>query len=228
MTSIVWTLLKKDLIRDSKQPWVLIVFMIIPVLTAVLMALVFAPNTDIQKNITIHVALLDRDDDFLSGVLRWISNQGDATQNLRLHLVDTEEAGIKLVEKRKVSAFVMLPEHLTADLLDGNTTTLTLYKNPAQTILPTIVEEGLNVLCVGVDRALKLLQPEMKLIRAMADRDRMPDPLEAASVASTSVKRLQTVEPYLFPPLIQFVTVKASDYTFLLPQTQDAPEDPNA
>jgi hypothetical protein len=227
MTFNIWTLLKKDLIRDSKQPWVLIIFMIIPVLTAVLMALVFAPNTDIQKSVTIHLALLDRDDDFLSGMLRSISNQGDATQNLRLHMVETEEAGIRLLEKRKVSALVILPEHLTTDLLDGKTTALTLYKNPAQTILPTIVEEGLNVLCIGVDRALKLLQPEIKLIRAMADRDRMPDPLEVANVASTSVKRLQTVEPYLFPPLIQFETLKASDYMSRLPQAEDAPEDPN-
>jgi hypothetical protein len=201
--------------------------MIIPVLTAVIMSLVFAPQGDIQKNITIHLALLDRDDDFLSGVLRSISNQGEATQNLRLHLVDTEEAGIKLVERRKVSAFVVLPERLTIDLLDGNTTALTLYKNPAQTILPTIVEEGLNVLCIAVDRALKLLQPEMKLIRDMVDRDRMPDPLEVANVASTSVKRLKTMEPYLFPPLIQFETVEASNYIADVNLVPAAPEDPN-
>jgi hypothetical protein len=201
--------------------------MIIPVLTAVIMSLVFAPQGDIQKNITIHLALLDRDDDFLSGVLRSISNQGEATQNLRLHLVDTEEAGIKLVERRKVSAFVVLPERLTIDLLDGNTTALTLYKNPAQTILPTIVEEGLNVLCIAVDRALKLLQPEMKLIRDMVDRDRIPDPLEVANVASTSVKRLKTMEPYLFPPLIQFETVEASNYIADVNLVPAAPEDPN-
>ena len=60
---------------------------------------------------------------------------------------------------------MMLPENLTVDLLDGNATTLALYKNPAQTILPSIVEEGLNLLCVGVDQALKLLTPEMNLIR---------------------------------------------------------------
>jgi ABC-type Na+ efflux pump permease subunit len=220
----IWTLVKKDLLRDSKQPWVLIVFMIIPVLTAVMMSLVFAPQADIQKNITIDLALLDRDDDFLSGMLRSVASQGDATQNLRLHLVDTEEAGIKLVEKRKVSAFVVLPEDLTVDLLDGNNTSLTLYKNPAETILPTIVEEGLNVLCIGVDQALKLLQPEMKIIRTMIDRDRMPDAFEAAKVASSSVNRLRTVEPYLFPPLIQFETVKASDYV----QGLDRVEDPNS
>ena len=222
------TLLKKDLLRDSKQPWVLIIFMIIPVITAVIMSLVFAPQGDMQKNIKIDLALLDRDDDFLSGMLRSISNQGDAAENLRLHWVDTEEAGIKLVERRKVSAFVVLPEDLTVDLLDGNATTLTLYKNPAQTILPVIVEEGLNLLCILLSQAVDLLKPEMKIIRTWVDREEMPNPIEAAKVASSSIERLRTVEPYLFPPLIQFETVKASDYVAGLVQAQQAPEDPNS
>ena len=228
MTSNVWTLVKKDLLRDSKQPWVLIIFMIIPVITAVIMSLVFAPQGDIQKNIKIDLALLDRDDDFLSGMLRSISNQGEAAENLRLHWVDTEEAGIKLVERRKVSAFVVLPEDLTVDLLDGNATTLTLYKNPAQTILPVIVEEGLNLLCILLSQAVDLLKPEMKTIRALVDRDRMPDPFEVAEVASSSIKRLRTVEPYLFPPLIQFETVKASMYVQSMGQMQETAKDPNS
>lgn len=227
MNNVV-TLLKKDLLRDSKQPWVLIIFMIIPVLTAVIMSLVFAPQEDLQKNIKIDLALLDRDDDFLSGMLRSISNQGDAGENLRLHWVDTEEAGIKLIEKRKVSAFVVLPEDLTVDLLDGNATTLTLYKNPAEAILPVVVEEGLNLLCIFLSQAVDLLKPEMKIVRTWVEREEMPDPFEAARVASGSIERLRTVEPYLFPPLIQFKTVKASEYVANMGQVQTRPEDPNS
>ena len=170
---------------------------------------------------------LDRDDDFLSGVLRSISNQGNAAENLQLHFVDTEEAGIRLVEKRKASAFVVLPENLTDDLLEGTATSIALYKNPAETILPKIVEEGLNIVCIGVSQALSLLQPEIKSIRKMFDQDRMPEPIEVASVASSSVQRLRTVEPYLFPPLIQFETINASDYVQSTNQNQEKIEDPN-
>ena len=198
--------------RDAKHPWGLAVFMIIPVMTAVIMSLVFSPQGDIQRNVTIDIAILDRDDDLLSGMLRSISNQGNAAENLRLHFVDTEEAGIRLVEKRKASAFVVLPENLTVDLLDGTNTSISLYKNPAEAILPTIVEEGLNIVCIGVSQALNLLQPEIKSIRKMVHQDKMPEPVEVASVASNSVERLKTIEPYLFPPLIQFETINASDY----------------
>jgi len=223
----IWKLVKKDLLRDAKHPWGLIVFMIIPVMTAVIMSLVFSPQNDIQKNITIHVAILDRDDDLLSGMLRSISNQGNAAENLQLHFVDTEKAGIRLVEKRKASAFVVLPENLTVDLLEGTATSITLYKNPAEAILPKIVEEGLNIVCIGVSQALNLLQPEIKSIRKMFDQDRMPEPIEVASVASSSVQRLRTVEPYLLPPLIQFETINASDYVQSASQDQENTEDPN-
>lgn len=220
--------MKKDLLRDARHPWGLVVFMVIPVLTAVIVSLVFSPQADIQKNVRIDLAVLDRDDDFLSRTLRSMSGQGQAAQNLQLHFVDTQEEGIRLVERRKVSAFVVLPENLTTDLLDRTATSLTLYKNPAQAILPKIVEEGLLIVCSGVSQALNLVQPELKAIRDMIERETMPDPLEVGQVASKSVERLRTVEPYLFPPLIQFETIDASEYVPSTGAGAEKMEDPNS
>ena len=222
------TLVKKDLVRDARHPWGLIVFMIIPVLTAGIMSLVFSPRGDIQKNVTIRVALLDRDDDFLSHALRSIVGQGQAAENLQLQFVESEQEGIELVEKRKISAFVMLPENLTANLLDNVPTSLTLYKNPAEAILPRIVEEGLLVVCVGASQGLNLLQPQVKAIRDMVDRDEMPGSLEVAAIASSSVERLRTVEPYLFPPLVQFKTIDASKYVPTTNADEKSAEEPNS
>ena len=90
------------------------------------------------------------------------------------------------------------------------------------------MDEGFNVVCIGVSQLLHLVQPEMKTVRAMMDRDHMPDPVEVAEVASSSVKRLRTVEPYLFPPLIQFETMKASEYVSSTDQDQVPVEDPDS
>jgi hypothetical protein len=163
----------------------------------------------------------------MSRALRSLSSQGDAAQNLRLHFVDTEAEGIRLLEKRKVSALVVLPEDLTTDLLDGITTSLTLYKNPAQTILPLVVDEGLKIVCIGVSEALHLMQPELKAIRDMMDQDHMPNPLDVGKVASSSMERLRTVEPYLFPPLIQFESIKASEYVPTVDPNQAPVKAPN-
>jgi hypothetical protein len=224
----IWTLLWKDLRRDARHPWGLILYMIIPVLTAVLMSLVFSPRRDIQENVVIDLAVLDRDDDFLSSVLRSVTGQGQAGKNLRLHHVESEQEGIELVERRKVSAFLVLPENLTVDLLDGIPTNLILYKNPAEAILPTIVEEGLRVICIGVSEALHLLQPQLKAIRDMIEADRMPEALQVAAVGSSSIERMKMVEPYLFPPLVQYKTVDASEYVPGADPNETAVENPNS
>jgi hypothetical protein len=206
------TLLKKDLLRDSRHPWGILILMLMPVLTAVLISMVFSPQSDIRKNVVIRVAVLDRDDDLLSGLIRSISNQGDAAENIQLHFVETVDEGIRLLEKRKVSALVVLPEDLTVDLLKGEAMEIALYKNPAETVLPVIVEEGLEIVCIGVSQALGMLGGQIKTIREMLEADEMPEAFAVAEVASDSVKRLRQMEPYLFPPLIQFETVDGGEY----------------
>jgi hypothetical protein len=216
-------LLKKDLLRDSRHPWGIVILMLMPVLTAVLISMVFSPQSDIRKNVVIRVAVLDRDDDLLSGLIRSMSNQGDATENIQLHFVETVDEGIRLLEKRKVSALVVLPEDLTVDLLKGEAMEIALYKNPAETVLPVIVEEGLEIVCIGVSQALGMLGGEITTIREMLEADEMPEAVAVAEVASDSVKRLRQVEPYLFPPLVQFETVDGGEYL----AARASVEDPN-
>ncbi len=211
------SLIKKDLQRDARHPWGLVIFMLLPVMTALIMSLVFAPKNDLQKNVRVRIALLDYDDDFLGGLMRSMSQQGRLGDNLDLQFVDTEAQGLKLVEKRRVSAFVILPKDLTEDILDLKAASLTLYKNPAEAILPTIVEEAINTLCIGISQAVVLLETEIKSIRDMADLDEIPNPLLVGMVAAQSTQRLKKVEPYFLPPLVQFNSVNASDYQPMAP-----------
>jgi hypothetical protein len=215
------SLIKKDLQRDARHPWGLIIFMFIPVMTALLMSLVFSPKNDLQDNVHVRIALLDFDDDFLGKMMRSMSRQGQLGENLQLDFVDTEAQGLKLVEKRKVSAFVILPKNLTQNVLDHKATSLTLYKNPAEAILPTIVEEALNTLCIGISEAVVLLESEINSIRKMADWDHVPNPFLVGLVATQSTQRLKTVEPYFLPPLVQFNSIKASDYQSMAPTEPD-------
>ncbi len=215
------TLVKKDLQRDARHPWGLIIFMFIPVMTALLMSLVFSPKEGAQKNVCVRIALLDFDDDFLGKMMRSISQQGQLGDNLQLQFVETETQGLKLVKKRKVSAFVVLPENLTQNILDHKATQLTLYKNPAEAILPEIVDEALNTLCIGISHAVVLLESEIESIRNMADWDHVPNPFLVGLVATQSTQRLKTVEPYFLPPLVQFDSIPAADYQSMAPPTPD-------
>ena len=106
-------LIKKDLIRDLKRPWGIIVLLSIPILMTLLMSAVFGGGGNIEDKITLHVAVLDHDDDFLSGVLRSVASQGDSGENLVLHFVDDVDEGILLLENREVSALIELPKNIT-------------------------------------------------------------------------------------------------------------------
>jgi hypothetical protein len=61
----------------------------------------------------------------------------------------------------------------------------------------------------------------------MIEGDEMPEPVEVASLASESITRLKTIEPYLLPPLIQFETMDASEYVSADNQEKEKIEDPN-
>jgi len=72
----------------------------------------------------------------------FVAGQGDAAKHLRLQFVESREEGLLLVEKSRVSALLVLPRHLTDNLLEGKTNAVELYENPAEQILPRVVRQG--------------------------------------------------------------------------------------
>lgn len=206
-------LLKKDLLRDLRRPWGFIVFLCIPIVMATLMALAFGGQAeDQQTSITIHVAVMDQDDDFIADMLRSVSSQGEAGENLQLHYVENEEDGLRLLEKRKASAFVILPKNLTSNLLDGVTSTIKIYKNPAETMLPKMVELGVGLGTIFVSEGLEFIGPEIKTFREWIKEE---DRFSNWSIAMTffdSLEKIDRVRTYITPPLIQYKRVAAKDY----------------
>lgn len=210
--NIVLELLKKDLLRDWKRPWGTLVLLAIPFLMASFMSLAFGGGKGIEEKITIHLAVLDNDKDFLSGMIRSLSSQDESTQRLVFHIVETEEEGIELLERRQASAFVMLPENMTADLLDGATTTIRFYGNPAEQILPIVVEQGVDLIVEGLSQTVRLLGPQIKKIREYIEDEEMPSTMASSLLFYSTAERIKSVRKYAFPPLLTFNTVAAKDY----------------
>lgn len=209
----VLLLLKKDLRRDLRHPWGMLVILCIPVVMASLMAWAFGGQAeDGDQRITIHVAVMDEDEDFIAGMLRSLSSQGDASRNLQVHYVENKEDGLALLEQRKASAFVIFPQNLSRDLLDGVTTTIQIYKNPAETMLPKMVELGVGLGTIFVSEGLEFIGPEIKTFREwMDDKNRMNN-WGIAMTFFSSLEKLERIDPYLNPPLIRYERIAASEY----------------
>ena len=180
-----------------------------------LMASIFGGGKKSQTLPTVHVAVLDQDKDMLSKMLRSLPSQGDAAKQLHLDFVETREAGIRLLEDRKASAFVVLPAEMTERLLTWKTNTIELYENPAEQILPKVVRQGVSLVAVGLSGASELLHEPLTELRNLTKKDAFPPEAAVVEVASVSLKRLSGAKTYLFPPLIQFQTISASDYIIL-------------
>lgn len=205
-------LVLNDLKRDWKRPWSMLLLASLPLLLSILIASIFGGKGNSAPMPTIHVAVLDEDQDLLTGMLRSLPAQGDASQNLRLHFVETREQGLRLVEKNKVSALVVLPQGMTEDLLNGRTNSIELYENPAQQVLPRVVRQGVSLLALGLSEAADVLGEPLRGIRDMVRSNDFPAEAAVSEVAAASVRKLSGFRTYVFPPLVQFETVSAADY----------------
>jgi len=205
-------LVLNDLRRDWKHPWSMLLFAALPLVLSVLIALVFGGHGGSGPMPTVQVAILDQDKDLLSGMLRSLPAQGDAANHLRLRFVDSREEGLRLLEKSKVSALIVLPTNLTVNLLKGQTNTIELYENPAEQVLPKVVRQGVSLLALGLSGAAEVLREPLKDIRDMVRSNDFPAATAVGEVASASAQKLGNLRTYLFPPLVKFETVPAAEF----------------
>ena len=210
--NMVLALVLNDLKRDWKRPWSILLLLSLPILLSVLLAGVFGGKGGAASMPTVHVALLDQDKDMLSGFLRSLPVQGEAAKRLRLHFVDKREEGLRLLEKSEVSALIVLPRNMTGDLLAGRTNAIDLYENPAQQVLPKVVQQGVSLLAVGLSGAAEILHEPLTDLRELIRSNDFPADAAVLGTASQSLQKLRRVRTYLFPPLIRFQTVAAADY----------------
>ncbi|MGA2867093.1 MAG: ABC transporter permease [Verrucomicrobiota bacterium] len=208
----VLALVLNDLKRDWKRPWSILLLAALPLAMSVLMAAIFGGKGGPASLPTVHVAILDQDKDLLSGMLRSLPAQGEAAKQLRLHFVENRAEGLRLLEKSKASALVVLPRNMTESLLNGQTNAIELYENPAEQVLPKVVREGVSLLAVGLSGAAELLRQPLNDLRELVRSNDFPADAAVIGVASESVQKLRRVRTYLFPPLVQFQTVAAADY----------------
>ena len=208
----VLRLLGNDLRRDWKRPWATLLLAAMPLVLSLLIASVFGGKGCSGPMPTIHVAILDQYKDMLTGMLRSMPEQGDAAKYLRLHFVENRQEGLRLVEKDRVSALIVLPTNMTVNLLKGQTNSIELYENPAQQVLPKVVRQGVSLLALGLSAAADTLGEPLRDIRALILSNSFPASATVGGVASSSVEKLGHLRSYVFPPLIKFETVSAAEF----------------
>jgi ABC-type Na+ efflux pump permease subunit len=199
-----FTVLRKELLRLANDRTSLLLWIGMPLVIGGLITLAMGGSGGPKPRAK--VLILDRDEGFLSEMLaRALSGGGTAQGSaspIDAELVE-EQDGLARIEAGKASALLIIPEGFGQALLDETPTRLELITNPAQRILPGIVEGMLDVLSDATFYVHRVFGDEIAL---MFDdvRESGPTDLEVAALAVRIHHAVEDLDTYLFPPAIDF------------------------
>lgn len=200
----ILALIRKDFTRRWRSPLATIVLLAFPFMMAGLIGSISSGSSGGGMDLTIFV--LDRDGGLIGGLLTQGPPPGDS--EVELNLVEVGEEGFARMEAGEASAMIVLEEGFSERAFDGEPVEFLLVRNPAESIKPELVEQGLLVLSTYIDVAVKVLGEEISEFGDMFNADEMPTMLAVTQLSSRVYKKLEAAGDYVFPPVVQVSSVK--------------------
>ncbi len=200
----VFTSAGKDLRRIRREPVTILTWLGIPTFIAVILVVIFGRG-DARPNGKL--LLVDEDAGFGAALLAGAFSQGALADMISIEKVQREE-GLRRINKGDASALLIVPRNFTTALVEGQRSTLQLVRNPAQRILPDIIEEALSMLTDAAFYLQIVAGPQLRMSAQGPPTD--------AAIARISVQFNHTIvdlRKYLSPPLIQLETKVIEDKT---------------
>lgn len=193
---------RKDLRRRLADPVALSIWIGLPLLLGFLISLVAGgSDSDVP---TARVLLVNEDDseitDFLVGAL----TQSGVSDRVAIEFEEVGRAeGEERIGDGDGTALLILPAGFATALTEAQPTTLTVVTNPAETILPAIVVEGLEIVREGAFYAERMLGEPIRAIAAgPADGGEFFDSAAVAVIAAEINDRIVAASRLLDPPLL--------------------------
>jgi ABC-type multidrug transport system permease subunit len=137
-----WRTALKDFQRHRRSPFEFAVWLGVPLLVGGLMVMVSGGRSGPRPQA--HVLVVDQDDSNLSRLLLGALSQ-DAAGNFFIAERVQLDAGRERVAKGEATALLVIPKGFSDAVLREDPCTLQLVTNPAQRILPGMVEEALSI-----------------------------------------------------------------------------------
>jgi ABC-2 type transport system permease protein len=200
----VFTSAVKDLRRIRRDPVMLLTWLGIPTFIALILVVIFGHGEARPNG---KLLMVDEDAGFGATLLAGAFSQGALADMISIEKVQREE-GRRRINKGDASALLIVPKNFTAALVEGKQANLQLVRNPAQRILPDIIEQVLSML---TDAAFYL-----QIVAGPQLRKSAQGPPTDASVAEISVEfnhAIGDLRKYLAPPVIQLETKVIEDKT---------------
>jgi ABC-2 type transport system permease protein len=177
-----------------REPVALLTWLGIPTFIALILVVTFGRG-EAQPHGKLLVA--DEDQGIGAALVSAAFKQGPMANMVIVERVSRGE-GRRRIDKGDASALLIIPAGFTAAFLEAQPARLELIRNPAQRILPDIIEESLSMLTDGAFYLQTIAGDQLRSAAA-----RPPTDAEISARVNQVVNKLRG---YLQPPLIQLET----------------------
>ncbi len=204
-------LIRKDLARRVRAPAGVLLTLAFPlVLVAVIGGTFNANDDDVLP--TIKLLVENRDGGFLSELLSTAFRNEQAARFFDVALVDSG-AGEAIVGEGDASALIVIPAGFSEKYLAREPVTLTLVRNPGESILPEIAESFAGFLALILTGASRVLAEPLETVSSLMDNDDGPGEATVSSIAVTVQRAIKRGERLLLPPAIDVSIEERIDET---------------
>src|SRR5271156_2236399 len=166
-------LLAKDLCRAWRNPLPWMINLIVPLAMTALIGLVFGGNSSGGALGKIRFAVVNENNSRLSEFFRHAvgSMAGERSSGIPLDPIFTNRVeAMREINANKISAVLIIPTNFLSNYLLGREkVSLELIKNPAESIHPAVLEEGLGAIVTAMNAISRNFQSEFPEWRAVVD-----------------------------------------------------------
>ncbi len=196
----------KDLRRRLTDPAALAMWMGLPIVLGTLMSLLNSGGGPVLKA---KLLIVDEDQSFLSGLVASAGRQGQLAQMLETEVLSATE-GKQKIDAGEASALLTIPKGFQDAVLNDRPTNLALVTNPAQRILPGIIEETLKMMVEATFYAQRLIGPQVRTAITTSGTNGPSDDAVAA-VSRAFNQRLRALQDTLLPPVLSLQSKTISE-----------------
>jgi len=194
---------KKDLARWRQDLTAIMIWLGIPFLIGGLITSMIDGGGGTPTGVLL---IADQDESLLSGFVAGAYSQDQLGELIVTEQVSFEE-GEERINDGDASGFLIIPEGFQDAFLNETPVTLTLKTNPAQTILPGIIQDVTEILLDAGFYAQRLFGPEIKQIQN-SDSITVPNDVFVSGVAVDIQEKMSSIGTKLSPPLLDIVIVE--------------------
>lgn len=199
MLSLSQLIAKIRLQSVLREKWGLFSWVTIPIIIVFLMSFITGGGSQDESRGTLLVT--DLDDSFVSNLLINSLSQGELSSWIGIKKINAEEAQ-DIMQAGDASAWLTIGDNFADDYLKQRPTTLTLVKNPAQSVIPDLIESALMLFTDAGDYLQQLFSEELATIAGINNSDNFSD-LEFTALSLSIRDRIEVFADSLDPLLIE-------------------------